>query len=48
LPGTVDVVRDTGLDADALDAADGVVTGAAVAVAETGTAEVGVVVRTPR
>jgi L-lactate dehydrogenase complex protein LldG len=37
LPAEVDVLRDDGLDADTLAAVDGVVTGAAVAVAETGT-----------
>jgi L-lactate dehydrogenase complex protein LldG len=37
LPEGVDVLRDDGLDADTLAAVDGVVTGAAVAVAETGT-----------
>jgi L-lactate dehydrogenase complex protein LldG len=37
LPEGVDVIKDDGLDADTLAAVDGVVTGAAVAVAETGT-----------
>ena len=37
LPEAADVLRDEGLDADTLAAVDGVVTGAAVAVAETGT-----------
>jgi L-lactate dehydrogenase complex protein LldG len=37
LPDTVDVIRDGGLDHARLAAADGVVTAAAVAVAETGT-----------
>lgn len=37
LPGGAEVIVDDGLSAAALDAADGVVTGAAVAIAETGT-----------
>ncbi len=37
LPADVQIVRDTGLDADDLDALDGVVTAATVAIAETGT-----------
>lgn len=37
LPAGVDVLTDDGLDVHSLDAADGVLTGAAVAVAETGT-----------
>ena len=37
LPAGVDIVADDGLSPAALDAADGVITGAAVAIAETGT-----------
>ncbi len=37
LPAGVDIVADDGLSAAALDAVDGVITGAAVAIAETGT-----------
>jgi len=37
LPGEVEAVVDDGLDADRIAAADGVVTGAAVAIVETGT-----------
>ncbi|WP_405097640.1 lactate utilization protein C [Micromonospora sp. NBC_01412] len=37
LPPAVDAVRDAGLGTEALDAVDAVVTGAAVAIAETGT-----------
>jgi L-lactate dehydrogenase complex protein LldG len=37
LPAGVDIVADDGLSPAALDAVDGVITGAAVAIAETGT-----------
>jgi L-lactate dehydrogenase complex protein LldG len=37
LPGGIEIVTDDGLSADDLDAFDGVVTGSAVAIAETGT-----------
>jgi L-lactate dehydrogenase complex protein LldG len=37
LPGGVEAVRDTALSAEALDAVDGVLTGCALAIAETGT-----------